>query len=177
MIDFTDILYMLIIFTLIVSVRTFYFCIIRWYQGNINWLEFMFARLENCLTDYRCIFLRNIVLYKNIVIIFIFIFRSNMNLNWIIFWKIPWMRNTWQFVSSYNFESISDMWYAGLPVLGVTYNWFPWISIVYVSFPILSCWYPQFRLTFELFHRLILCFLIVFKELSYLNCFDINICE
>ena len=55
LIFFTNVLLIWIILICVISVIIFYFCSIRWYQGNIYWLKSLFSWFPNCLTYDRWI--------------------------------------------------------------------------------------------------------------------------
>ena len=74
-----------IIFHINIFLIFFCFCIIRWPQRNINWLDLLFLSLDNWTAYYSWIFLRSLLFYNNLVVVFIFILGFNMNLNWTTF--------------------------------------------------------------------------------------------
>ena len=92
LIVFTNIFFMWIILILIIYIIIFCFCIIRWSQGKIDWLNFVFSWLENWLNGDIWLFLRGLLFYINPVIIFS-LFRCNMNITWNIVWMISWTSN------------------------------------------------------------------------------------
>ena len=92
-INITDFIITWIIFNVFIYMRAFFLYIIRLSQRIIYLIRFLFAWLDNIISVYRCIVLRSFFFYIPLLIIFIFLFRCNMNLIWTYVVTIVWTSN------------------------------------------------------------------------------------